>query len=227
MSLPTKVVVKWFLVPTFFNLNQPLLPTGLYLFFYLFLGSHRRPSDWERSTHDHSPPTPGPAWVWVIKILGGTLLLVKIHKFTISLVAVPASWVLKGKKRGQDILGGGPNSLKKSSLYTTHCISFLKRAWSDPKNHPPLTLIKILVSIESPYFSDYWSEISGPKYVSFRCYEQKRANTPQSSHSFQWDRILHIFAVLMSTRAMSLKLFGRWDSIYSRNNTWKNLNMYL
>ena len=42
------------------------------------------------------------------------------------------------------------------------------------KNHPPLCPMKnkILVSEESPYFSDYCSEILGPKYISFRCYEQ-------------------------------------------------------
>ena len=53
-----------------------------------------------------------------------------------------------------------------------------KGFWPDQKNkkYHSLCPIKteILISEGNSYFLDYCSEISGPKYVPFRCYEQKQ-----------------------------------------------------
>ena len=88
---------------------------------------------------------------------------------------------------------------------------------------------------KSHYFSDYCSEMLGPKYVSFRCYEQKNIAcfhnsvvTTQKVHRDINRTVLYIFAQLVwkpwSNLAQNLEsiLFGQWPALKCKeNHTWK------
>ncbi len=70
------------------------------------------------------------------------------------------------------------------------------------------------LSIFTCRVSHYYSEILGPKYVSFSCYEYKNVYFPQkcdyhaqSSYTLLWDSVMHISMISMETKPLEHFLF--------------------
>ena len=111
-----------------------------------------------------------------------------------------------------------------------------KGAWPDfKKNHLPRSAmeIEILALEESLYFSDYCSEISGPRYVSFlRFYKQKKwlistkvwLPHPKFTLSSMGQHEAHFSDSMKTTPFCSkfgIGLFGWWVSTESRKQHLK------